>query len=172
MKYSELITFQPIESVIQLRDANRKESARKLVASYVISNEMCQRLSEVVIPHLQYEKPHDNKGIFYSRYPEPKKGAKFQGLPLNQKLYYHRLGTPQSEDVLVYHRPDQPKWSVTGGVSDDGRYLVIYVGDGTTSRKTRIVSSSCMTETTGTPSLKTPAFSRAILPSESPSRCV
>ena len=63
MKYSELITFQPIESVIQLRDANRKESARKLVASYVISNEMCQRLSEVVIPHLQYEKPHDNKGI-------------------------------------------------------------------------------------------------------------
>jgi hypothetical protein len=63
MKYSELITFQPIESVIQLRDANRKESARKLVASYVISNEMCQRLSEVVIPHLQYEKPNDNKGI-------------------------------------------------------------------------------------------------------------
>lgn len=63
MKYSELITFQPIESVIQLRDANRKESARKLVASYVISTEMCQRLSEVVIPHLQYEKPHDNKGI-------------------------------------------------------------------------------------------------------------
>ncbi|MFH0999188.1 MAG: DUF6079 family protein [Pseudomonadota bacterium] len=55
--------IEPIESVIQLRDANRKESACKLVASYVISNEMCQRLSEVVIPHLQYEKPHDNKGI-------------------------------------------------------------------------------------------------------------
>ena len=63
MEYSELITFQPIESVIQLRDANRQASARKLVASYVISNEMSQRLSEVVIPHLQYEKPHDNKGI-------------------------------------------------------------------------------------------------------------
>jgi hypothetical protein len=63
MKYSELITFQPIESVIQLRDANRKESARKLVSSYVISNEMCQRLSEVVIPHLQCENHHDNKGI-------------------------------------------------------------------------------------------------------------
>ena len=63
MKYSELITFQPIESVIQLRDANRQASARKFVSSYVISNEMCQRLSEVVIPHLQYENPHDNKGI-------------------------------------------------------------------------------------------------------------
>ncbi|MDD3545022.1 MAG: DUF6079 family protein [Kiritimatiellae bacterium] len=63
MKYSELITFQPIESVIQLRDANRQDSARKLVSSYVISTEMCQRLSEVVIPHLQYGKPHDNKGL-------------------------------------------------------------------------------------------------------------
>ena len=42
MKYSELITFQPIESVIQLRDANRQASARKLVASYVISNERFQ----------------------------------------------------------------------------------------------------------------------------------
>src|SRR4030042_5412064 len=63
MKYSELISFQPIESVIQLRDANRQASARKLVASYVISNEMSQRLSDVLIPHLQYETPHDNKGI-------------------------------------------------------------------------------------------------------------
>ena len=63
MRYSELITFQPIESVIQLRDAGKQASARKLVASYVISNEMSQRLSEVVIPHLQYEKPHDNKGL-------------------------------------------------------------------------------------------------------------
>lgn len=63
MKYNELITFQPIESVIQLRDANRQDSARKLVSSYVISTEMCQRLSEVVIPHLQYDKPHDNKGL-------------------------------------------------------------------------------------------------------------
>ena len=63
MKYNDLVTFQPIESVIQLRDANKQASARKLVSSYVISNEMCQRLSEVVIPHLQYERPHDNKGI-------------------------------------------------------------------------------------------------------------
>ena len=51
---------------------------------------------------------HDNKGFFYSRFPEPEAGQKFQGLPLNQKLYYHRLGTPQSEDVLVYQRPEQP----------------------------------------------------------------
>src|SRR5262245_60563331 len=82
---------------------------------------------------------HDGKGIFYSRYPEPKKGEKFQGLSLNQKLYYHRLGTPQSADELVYERPDQPTWSITGGVTDDGKYLVIPVGDGTTSRRNAVL---------------------------------
>lgn len=55
------------------------------------------------------------------------------------KLYYHRLGTPQSDDVLVYKRPDYPKWTIGGGVTEDGRYLIISIGDGTTSRKNRIV---------------------------------
>jgi len=81
---------------------------------------------------------HDDKGFFYSRFPEPKPGQKFQGLPLNQKIYYHRLGTPQTDDALVYHRPEQPTWNVNGSVTDDGRYLIIYIGDGTTSRKTRV----------------------------------
>ncbi len=81
----------------------------------------------------------DGKGFFYSRFPEPAPGAAYQGLNLNMKLYYHRLGTPQSEDVLVYHRPDQPKWGINATVTEDGRYLVIFVNDGTTSRKVRVV---------------------------------
>jgi prolyl oligopeptidase len=81
---------------------------------------------------------HDNKGFFYSRFPEPKAGEKFQALSLNQKLYYHELGTPQSEDNLVYERPDDPRYTVSGDVSEDGKYLVIDVHDGTTSRKTQI----------------------------------
>lgn len=76
----------------------------------------------------------DGKGFFYSRYPEPQAGATFQSLNKNQKLYYHRLGTSQSEDVVVYHRPDQPDWSIGGVVSDDGRYLVIDIGVGTDPR--------------------------------------
>ncbi len=80
----------------------------------------------------------DNQGFFYSRFPEPKPGEKYQGLPLNQKVYYHRLGTPQTEDVLVYHRPEQPTWTVGGHVTEDGRYLILSVGDGTTSRKNRV----------------------------------
>src|SRR5207249_2633321 len=51
----------------------------------------------------------------------------------------HRLGQPQAEDVLVYERPDQPRWSITGQVTDDGRYLIVEVGDGTTSRKNRVL---------------------------------
>jgi prolyl oligopeptidase len=81
---------------------------------------------------------HDGKGFFYSRFPEPDKAAAFQSLNVNMKLYYHRLGTPQADDVLVYERPDNPKWNIAGNVSDDGRYLIISIGDGTTSRRTRI----------------------------------
>ncbi len=63
MKYDELITFQPIESIIQLRDAGKDVSARKHVETYVISQEMAQRLSDVVMPQLQYDTPYDNKGL-------------------------------------------------------------------------------------------------------------
>ena len=81
---------------------------------------------------------HDGQGFFYSRFPEPEKGAAFQSLNVNMKLYYHKLGTPQAEDQLVYERPDNPKWGINGGVTDDGKYLVISVSDGTTSRKNRV----------------------------------
>jgi prolyl oligopeptidase len=80
---------------------------------------------------------NDGKGFFYGRYPEPKPGETFQSLNVNQRLYYHRLGTPQADDVLVY-KPGDPKWGVGGTVTEDGRYLVISVSDGTTSRRTRI----------------------------------
>ncbi|HEY2909101.1 MAG TPA: prolyl oligopeptidase family serine peptidase, partial [Gemmataceae bacterium] len=81
----------------------------------------------------------DDKGFYYSRFPEPKTGAAFQSTNENQKLYYHELGKPQSSDRLVYETPDHPKWTIGGGVSEDGKYLVISIGDGTTSRKVRIV---------------------------------
>jgi prolyl oligopeptidase len=74
---------------------------------------------------------HDGKGFFYGRFPEPKAGAEFQSLNENQQLLYHRVGTPQSDDVLVYRRPDQSKWMFEAGVTDDGRYLVIATVKGT-----------------------------------------
>jgi prolyl oligopeptidase len=76
---------------------------------------------------------HDNRGFFYSRYPEPS-GDALRAVVKNQKLYYHRLGTSQSADRLVYERPDHPDWGLGGGVTEDGRYLIIGVSLGTDSR--------------------------------------
>ena len=76
----------------------------------------------------------DGKGFFYGRFDEPEKGNEFQGLTHNQQLYYHRVGTPQSEDVLVYQRPDHPDWGFRTEVTEDGRYLVITVYKGTDAK--------------------------------------
>jgi prolyl oligopeptidase len=73
----------------------------------------------------------DGQGFFYSRYDEPAPGSEYESANYFQKLYYHRLGTPQSEDLLVYHRPDQKEWGFAGGVTEDGDYLIISVWRGT-----------------------------------------
>ena len=80
----------------------------------------------------------DGKGFYYSRFPEPKQDAAFQALNENQTLYFHKMGTSQSDDELVYKTPEHPRWTVGGGVTEDGKYLFISIGDGTTSRKVRI----------------------------------
>ncbi|MEL6469000.1 MAG: prolyl oligopeptidase family serine peptidase [Cyanobacteria bacterium J06623_4] len=74
---------------------------------------------------------HDHQGFFYSRYDEPNEESKLEDVNYYQKLYYHRLGTPQSEDTLIYERPDQKEWGFSGGVTEDGRYLIISVWRGT-----------------------------------------
>jgi prolyl oligopeptidase len=76
----------------------------------------------------------DGRGFFYGRFDEPSKEAQYQSLNLNQRLMYHRLGTPQAEDVLVYRRPDHPKWVFRSRVSEDGRYLIITISQGTDAR--------------------------------------
>jgi prolyl oligopeptidase len=77
---------------------------------------------------------HDGAGFLYSRYPTPSDTDTLRSTNLNQTLYYHRLGTEQSEDVLVYERPDQPEWGFSGEVTEDGRYLLLYVWHGTDER--------------------------------------
>lgn len=72
---------------------------------------------------------HDHQGFFYSRYNEPE--HELEQVNYYQKLYYHHLGTPQSDDPLIYERPDQKEWGFNGSVTEDGRYLIIYVWRGT-----------------------------------------
>jgi prolyl oligopeptidase len=75
----------------------------------------------------------DGKGFYYSRYAEPT-GATLRDTNYFQKLYFHRLGTAQSEDKLIYERPDVKEMMFGGGVSDDGRYLIITVVKDTSSK--------------------------------------
>lgn len=74
---------------------------------------------------------HDNAGFYYSRYDEPAEGEVLAGANYFQKLYYHRLGTPQSQDQLIYERPDEKRWGFGGGVTEDGKFLIIHVWQGT-----------------------------------------
>ena len=72
----------------------------------------------------------DAKGFFYSRYPEPPAGKVLEASLSGQALYYHRIGTAQSADLLIYDRKDNPAWFVGGAVTEDGRYLLVTISRG------------------------------------------
>jgi len=76
----------------------------------------------------------DGKGFYYGRYPEPKPGTALEESNYYQKLYYHRLGTPQGDDVLVYESPDHKEWQAHGEVTEAGDYLVIAISKGTDAK--------------------------------------
>jgi len=92
---------------------------------------------EDLADHLQWIKfsgaswTPDGAGFYYSRYDEPNEETKFTDTNYFQKLYFHKIGTPQSEDVLAYDRPDQKEWGFDGEVTEDGKYLIITVTRGT-----------------------------------------
>jgi prolyl oligopeptidase len=77
----------------------------------------------------------DGSGFFYARYDAPSAGAheaeKLKAANYFHKVYFHKLGTAQSEDPLVFDRPDDKELSISAQVTDDGRYLVLYQGKGT-----------------------------------------
>lgn len=73
----------------------------------------------------------DNSGFFYSRYDAPPEGTSYTGANHFQKVYLHQLGTPQSQDVLIYQRPDQKEWGFQAFVTHDGQYEYLQVWKGT-----------------------------------------
>ena len=74
---------------------------------------------------------NDGKGVFYSKFPTANDAEKLTRVNYFQKLYYHQLGTAQTEDVLIYERPDDKEMGIGGGVSEDGKWLIISVTKGT-----------------------------------------
>src|SRR5256885_14500458 len=73
----------------------------------------------------------DGSGFFYSRYDQPDEKNKLRSQVYNHKLFFHQLGTPQSQDKLIYERPDQKERLFNAEVTADGRYIIITVQRGT-----------------------------------------
>ncbi len=73
----------------------------------------------------------DGSGFYYSRYDEPSPDSKFKDANYFHKVFFHRLGTPQSTDMLVYERPDHKDWNFGAITTEDGRYVVLEVSRGT-----------------------------------------
>jgi prolyl oligopeptidase len=73
----------------------------------------------------------DNAGFFYGRFPEPKEGDDLKEANYYQKVYYHRLGTPQSDDRLVWQDSEHRDWRADATVTDDGEFLILTLGKGT-----------------------------------------
>ena len=76
----------------------------------------------------------DGSGFFYSRFPAPAAGDKYQSLTINPQVMFHGIGTAQSNDNLIYATPDRPRLSHNADVTDDGRWLVITSAEGTDDR--------------------------------------
>jgi len=72
----------------------------------------------------------DSGGFYYARYEEPSQGNEMEELNQGNKVYLHRLGTTQAGDELVYQRPDHPDWFLEPTTSEDGRYLILTVAQG------------------------------------------
>ena len=81
----------------------------------------------------------DSSGFYYTSYDAPKDADALKAANKFQKLYFHKLGTPQTQDPLVYTRTDDPEWFVGGTVTDDGRYLIIQANHGDEVQNTVLV---------------------------------
>ena len=81
----------------------------------------------------------DGSGFYYTAYDAPREADALKSANQYQKLYLHKLGTAQAQDVLTYTRRDYPNWYVSGVVSDDGRYLIIEAHHGDEVQNTLLV---------------------------------
>lgn len=136
MKYGELIQFEPIESVVVLRDANRLAAAQQLVNTYVISDEMAERLIDIVIPQVQYEHPKDNKGLLIvGNYGTGK-----------SHLMSVISAVAENADLRSYLRHDKLREAATAIA---GRFKVIRMEIGATQMSLRGILTSVLEENLG-----------------------
>ncbi len=97
---------------------------------FVLDLETKEKLSD----HIKYVKFSGmtwyKDGFFYTRYPEPSEGGELSSANENAKIYYHKIGTEQSEDKLIYEDPEHPQWGCGVGITEDERFLELYISPG------------------------------------------
>jgi prolyl oligopeptidase len=111
----------------------RQEAGSDWVTIHVMEIESGRQLDDVIewSRHGNIVWNAAGDGFFYARYPEPPAGEKYQAKSLDQMIYYHKLGEPQSADQLVYSDPEHPEWGFWLGRTDDDRYLVLSISRST-----------------------------------------
>jgi prolyl oligopeptidase len=87
-------------------------------------------------------------GFYYGRFPQPAEAEQYQSLPLNHAIYFHKLGTPQEHDVLIYRRPDHPEWTFAVTLTEDQQYLVLEVHKSTDDKNQVFVRRTDQSEWT------------------------
>lgn len=89
----------------------------------------------------------DGSGFFYSRFPEPEKDATFEAPVAGHAVYFHELGTSQSQDRLIYSTPEQPHLIHLSDVTEDGLYVTIYSSPGSGGSALTVVDLTSKTRT-------------------------
>ncbi|MGD1891855.1 MAG: prolyl oligopeptidase family protein [Cyclobacteriaceae bacterium] len=106
---------------------------RKVLVMDAVSQEVVEdTLRDVKFSGISWK---DNEGFFYSSYDKPEEGSDLSGINMNHKLFYHKLGTPQSEDELVFGGEQTPRRYVGSTVTKDQNFLAITAAMGTTGRE-------------------------------------
>jgi prolyl oligopeptidase len=93
----------------------------------------------------------DGQGLYYTDYPAKKASEALTAVYKDQKLYFHKLGTPVAKDQVIYERPDQPDWGFNAHLTDDGKFLVIYQTQGTERRNRIFLKDAAHPEAPATP---------------------
>lgn len=99
----------------------------------IMNVETGEHLSDTLPPNRQGGVAwlNDNSGFFYQRYPAPEAGAELRAANKFPKIYFHKLGTPISEDKVIYERNDDGELTSGGLVTEDGKWYVIFTSKGT-----------------------------------------
>lgn len=95
---------------------------RVIILEVENKSEVGNALTDVKFSDLSWK---ENDGFYYSSYDKPKEGSALSGLTQKHKLYYHRIGTAQSDDKLIFGGNETPRRYISGDVTEDQKYLII-----------------------------------------------